>query len=221
LKSEVNHLKVTLKTCKREKKEEEIVLEKKHEAVCSEKKNLKSENEDLKSEVNHLKVTLKTCKKEKKESDNRYEKKMHEYEGKISNLIDYKNSKLSKEKDLKSKNKKVEKKLKALVEKEAKVELEKRKVERLLGSLVHEIASKKTPSTTDLSSNLEQSGSVQESPKPKSNQSLPPDQPSTLSGSRAPSSPCTEKTPNAYESSSKLVKAGLQKKLGELKSDQG
>ena len=144
---------------------------------------------------------------------------MHEYEGKISNLIDYKNSKLSEEKDLKSKNKKVEKKLKALVEKEAKVELEKRKVERLLGSSVHEIASNKTSSTTDLNSNLGQSGSVQESAKPKSNQSIPPDQPSTPSGSRAPSSPCTEKTPNAYESSSKLVKAGLEKKLGEVESD--
>ena len=160
--------------------EEERVFKKKHEAVCNEKKNLKSENEDLKSEVNNLKVALKTCRKEKKETDNRYEKKIHEYEVKIINLEDYKNLKLSEEKNLKSRNKKVEKRLKALAEKEAKVELEKNKVKKLLGSAVEEIASKKSSSMADQNSNLEQSAS---------------------------------------DCSSTLVKAGLEKKLGEFVSD--
>ena len=75
----------------------------KHEQICVESKNIKSENEELKKDVNSLNVALKSAKKETKETHFKLEKKVKEMEGKIETLQEYKLAKASDEKELKSK----------------------------------------------------------------------------------------------------------------------
>ena len=105
-------------------------IQTKHEQTCAESKKIKRENEELKKDVNSLNVALKSAKKETKETHFEFVKKVKEMEGKIETLQEYKLAKASEEKELKSKSKKVDKKLKLLGEKEAKINLELIKLKR-------------------------------------------------------------------------------------------
>ena len=105
-------------------------LQLKHEKVCAEIKCLKRENEDLKKDFNQLKVALKSSKKETKDLAYKSEKKLEELEAKTKDLLEYKIKKLAEEKDIKSQIKKVDKKLKNLSEREAKLELEANKLDK-------------------------------------------------------------------------------------------
>ena len=105
--------------------EEKRSLQSKHEKICAEYKALRVEKEELCKEISHFKVALKTSRKETKDVVKNYEKKISDFEIELKDLVDYKISKTSEEKDLKIKVKRVDKRLKAIQEKEAKLELEK------------------------------------------------------------------------------------------------
>ena len=110
---------------------EKRLLENKHVKACSEIKVLKNEREEHVKEINRLKVTLKSARKETKDGLKQFEKEIHDKENKIKDLQNYRTYKTMEEKDLKVKTKKVEKKLKMIKEKEAKLDLEKRGIEKL------------------------------------------------------------------------------------------
>ena len=80
-------------------------------------KILKVENEDLKKNLNSLNVALKTSRKESKDNTYKLEKKLEQLEEKNQDLLEYKMNKISDEKDLKSKSKKIDKKLKNVKDK--------------------------------------------------------------------------------------------------------
>ena len=109
-----------VKKCYDEKK----ALENKHEKVLKDLKEQKSENNELKSEVKNLRIALKSSQKETKDVSHRFDKKIDNLEDKIKELVTFKTQKISEEKEFRNKSKKVEKKLKALEEKEAKVKIE-------------------------------------------------------------------------------------------------
>ena len=91
-------IKDTLKADKR-------ALEIKHEKLCAENKVLKNEKDDLNKELNVAKVALKTTRKEAKDNLQQFKKENKSLEEKIRNLLDFKNAKLSEERDLKIKTK--------------------------------------------------------------------------------------------------------------------
>ena len=97
--------------------EEKRALQIKHERICSENKNLKNELESTKADLVTAVSTLKTTKKEAKDSSLQTEN--GQMEEKIKVLEDFKRAKMSEEKILRNKIKKVEKKLKSVHEKEA------------------------------------------------------------------------------------------------------
>ena len=112
-------------------KEANRALQIKHEKVCAENKILKSESEDSKKEINKLNIALKTAKKEGKEISHSLNKKTEALEDKVKTLLDFKISKHAEEKELKHKMKQADKKLKLLQDREAKIKIEKTKLEKL------------------------------------------------------------------------------------------
>ena len=106
---------------KNEKKNAEIKLEN----VSKENKNLKMELEDLNDKIKTLHKDLKAAIKDKRNIAHDFEKKIEILETKHHSLLDYKISKEAEIKDLKVQAKAVNKKLKELAEKEAKLELNK------------------------------------------------------------------------------------------------
>ena len=99
--------------------------------TCSEIKELKSEKEEFLKEINSLKVSLKSSRKELKDASKHFEKEQYDKENKIKNLQDYKRNKIMEERELKNQSKKIDKKLKIIHEKEAKLDLEKREIEKI------------------------------------------------------------------------------------------
>ena len=104
--------------------DEKRTLQIKHEKICSENKNLKSDLENARKDLNQTAVALKSSKKETKEASDILQKKTGQLETKIKALEEFKKDKMSEEKELKAKLKKVDKKLKAVQEKESKLKLE-------------------------------------------------------------------------------------------------
>ena len=112
-------------------KDEKILLQSKHEKVCKDMKVLKSENEELAKETGILNVALKSSKKDAKEISVRLGRTIENLENENKKLQDYKVEKSKEDRHLKTQIKKVNKKLKLVNEKEAKVESEKFKFERI------------------------------------------------------------------------------------------
>ena len=110
-------------------------LQAKHEKTCMEVKTLKTEIEDLKKEIDKLGVVTKTIKKEAKENDSRNKNTIKKHEEALGELNRYKILKSSEEKNLKTKQKKVIKKLKNVGELEAKLKLEIKELANGLGKL--------------------------------------------------------------------------------------
>jgi hypothetical protein len=102
-----------------------------HEKTCIELKNVKSTVENLKKEMNQSSVIIKTLKKEAKEADSQHQKIVKKKDDTIHNLQVYKSEKQSEERDLKTKEKKVRKKMKTLEEREAKLCLLKKDLNRV------------------------------------------------------------------------------------------
>ena len=111
--------------------EEKRLLQIKHEKVCAENKIFKNETEALVKEVNSLNVSIKALKRDVKDGGHKNDKKCEVLEAKIKNLTEFKMVKQAEEKDLKVKMKKIDKKIKAHQEKEAKINSESLKTERL------------------------------------------------------------------------------------------
>ena len=71
-----------------------------------------------------MQVSIKSSKKDLKDATKTFNKKIKDYQLEIKTLIDFKSAKILEEKELKNKYKKVEKKLKNIQEKEAKIRIE-------------------------------------------------------------------------------------------------
>ena len=102
----------------------------KKEVFNSENKILKGELIELKDEIKAAKKEVKTLKKEKLKIEHDFLRRSDNFEAKIKNLMDYKAEKCAEEKEAKSKEKFLLKKIKALEEDKAKATLAKNKLER-------------------------------------------------------------------------------------------
>ena len=99
-------------------------MESKHKTVCDNLITLKNENDELKRNVKDVKTELSALKKEHK-------KDIRTLESENKKLNEFKVLKSTEEKNLKARAKKLEKKLKSIEVKEAKLELEKDNFERM------------------------------------------------------------------------------------------
>ena len=84
----------------------------KHKEKCNEVKVLKDEISSVKKDKNSTSVALTRCKKEHIETIKNHEKKLTNYEKKLNELNEYRNKKLSEERDIKIKQRKELKKAK-------------------------------------------------------------------------------------------------------------
>ena len=92
---------------------------------------MKSEIEEIKKDLKKSDIALKSANKEIKDVSHRFEKKMEALKNENRELLEYKMIKISEAKNLKTKMKKAAKKQKILEEKEAKIEIEKLRQERV------------------------------------------------------------------------------------------
>ena len=134
--SEVNEMEAKIKNTNR-------ALQIKHEKVCAENKILKCESEDSKKEINKLNISLKTAKKESKEISHNLSKKTEALDDRVKMLLDYKIAKDGEERDLKRKIKQADKKLKLLQDREAKIKIEKTKLEKLSNQINNNVNNNK------------------------------------------------------------------------------
>ena len=109
-------------------KEEKRMLQVKHENLCAEVKSLKTERDDLKKDLNANSVAIKSLEKENKETSKKFKKQVDLLETKIKALEEYKANKVAEEKELKAKVKKADRKLKSVLEKEAKITIANKKI---------------------------------------------------------------------------------------------
>ena len=100
-------------------------LELKHNTACLDIKHLKAEIETLAKDKNFLSVSLKASKKENVEQTKRHETKIKQFETKIVDLVEYKQQRMSEDRQIKIKNRKDEKKL---AKKETKLKAEENRV---------------------------------------------------------------------------------------------
>jgi hypothetical protein len=110
--------------------EEKRQLQVKHEKVCSELKIMKNDLVELKKCNNAEIVALKSAKKGIRDLTYKYEKKLDAMNDKIQELSEFRNRKFAEEKDLKSKIKKADKRLKQVEEKESKLNLKLVEIEK-------------------------------------------------------------------------------------------
>ena len=115
-----------LKLCSDEKR----TLQTKHEKTCAENKILIQDKETLSKDLNSASVALKSSRKDTKDIAHRYEKKVEAFEDKIKVLEQFKSEKDAEQRSFNSKSTKLNKKLKAVTEKEAKVALDNLQRER-------------------------------------------------------------------------------------------
>ena len=105
-------------------------LQIKNEWLNAENKSFRSENADLHKQVNSLNVAIKSSKKDLKEANHRFDKKFGDMEFKLKELTEYKQEKVSEEKEIKINLKKIDKKLKDIKEREARLEADKKKFDK-------------------------------------------------------------------------------------------
>ena len=93
----------------------------KHEKNCEELKSSKINNEELSKELKTASVALKSAKKELKEEVIRHEKEAIQHIDEIKNLKEFKRQKCLEERELKKRQKKLNKKLKNVMNSDVKV----------------------------------------------------------------------------------------------------
>ena len=101
-------------------------LEKKHEKTCSELCNVKDEVENVKKDLVQSRITIKTLRKEAKEADSKHLKVVKKNEDTIDTLQRYKVQKQSEERDFKLKERKLNRKIRSVDERETKCNLTKK-----------------------------------------------------------------------------------------------
>ena len=116
-------LEANMKKLQQEKK----LLEKKHQIVSAESKTSKTQINDLEKDIRGTSVALKSSKKDLKEEALRHEKTVINLKKKIEDLEKFKARKSLEEKEIKVKEKKLNKKLKNVSDIEAKLEFLKAK----------------------------------------------------------------------------------------------
>ena len=105
-------------------------LELKHIKTCSEFKSLKDDHDGLAKDFTQSKITIKTLKKEATELISEHQKTAKKKNDIIEDLMKYKADKCSEERDLKIKQKKLNKKLKQVEERECKLRTAKNNLNR-------------------------------------------------------------------------------------------
>jgi regulator of replication initiation timing len=133
-----------------EKKNMQIKCEK----VIVENKALKSENPDLAKELKTANSASKSSQKDSKEAFNKYERKLEALQLKLKELNDYRIDKAAEEKSVKNKQKKLEKKEKLLIEREASLKVEKLQFERIKSNLNNTKSFVEVGTFTDENENL-------------------------------------------------------------------
>ena len=108
-------------------KEEKRVLQIKHEKVCAEIKIVNNEKEDLVKKCHALSVADKTKQKEIFEAQKRFNMKNEELKNKVIDLEVFREQKLTEERAFKHQEKKIEKKDKRELPKEAKLKVDEMK----------------------------------------------------------------------------------------------
>ena len=126
-KTNCKNMEANLKNIEKKSKQ----LEEKHTKTCNEVKKIKCEKEDLIKENNKISINLKTVKKEAKENNNEHDKIFRKKDETIKELLEYKIVKTAEEKAMKNKQKKIDKKLKAIGERESKLKLEKQHFDKI------------------------------------------------------------------------------------------
>ena len=121
--SEIHRLKAVIENC------EKIVRDMlKKDKVIGELKTknsyLESDVSDAEKKKSELNVELKKTKRMLKDSTHAFEKKIQQLENKVKDLTEFKNIKMSEEKEFKIKQKKLEKRENSFEEKEAKLKVE-------------------------------------------------------------------------------------------------
>ena len=97
--------------------------------VSNELKSLERTNDEVTKEKDDVKKSLNKANREWKDLEHNFKKKVAAFEEKIEDLNNFKAAKATEEKELKNKTKKLEKKAKLLIEKEAKLEVDRTKLE--------------------------------------------------------------------------------------------
>ena len=105
-------------------------LEETKEQLSKEAKKLKQEIGDLKNAVSLANTDVKILKKEKVQLEHEFQKKSEAYDFKISNLKQINADKMADDKAIKTKEKKLNKKIRALEEAKSEFTIEKRKFEK-------------------------------------------------------------------------------------------
>ena len=137
------------------------VSDKRKEALASENKTLKSDITELKGELKIAKKDVKTLNKESIKSEHDFGKRIDILESKIRNLMEFKAGKVAEERDAKTKEKTLLKKIKALEEDKAKVTIAKNKIERDLNQ--NKVSTDSKSSLTELLVNLEKESQTEAS----------------------------------------------------------
>jgi chromosome segregation ATPase len=107
-----------------EAKNEKKVLEGNLLKISLKNKTLKKDKAELEKENGSLRASLKSSRRDFQRDVHEFEKKNKTLEDLIENLKEFKSAKLAEEKDLRSKGKKVDRKLKLVEEKEAKLKVD-------------------------------------------------------------------------------------------------
>ena len=110
--------------------DEKKSIQTKHEKLCADHKILKGENVDLMKDLNARNVALKSCKKESNDTAHKNQKKVENLEAKLKELVQFKITKESEEKELRAKTKKLDKKFKTIQEKEAELKVARNRLDR-------------------------------------------------------------------------------------------
>ena len=104
-------------------------LEIKNENVLKENKSIKKETTELRNEIKSTSKELKSLKKENRDISHDFEKKIEALESKNRSLVEFKATKAAEDKSEKVKIKTINKKLKTIEEKEARLNIDKIKLE--------------------------------------------------------------------------------------------
>jgi DNA repair exonuclease SbcCD ATPase subunit len=114
--------------------------------ISLENKTLKKDKAELEKENGSLRASLKSSRRDFQHDVHEFEKKNKTLEDLIENLKEFKSVKLAEEKDLRSNSKKVDRKLKLIEEKEAKLKVDLKRKEKIFNNdeIKNEIEPKET-----------------------------------------------------------------------------
>ena len=133
-------------------------LESKHIKTCNDHGGLKDEHDTLKRELNKSKIVIKALEKGARESNQEHQKKVKKKDDIIENLTRYKTLKDSEEKELKAKEKKLNKKARNVEERENKLRIGKKDMNK------NEVVIARVETSDNLTENISPKHSLKSGP---------------------------------------------------------